>query len=185
MQHADGSLLLPRPVAGEGMALSSLVGQAMAAHSSAWSVRSFSPLLIGTDRRLVKDPVGNSYLTYTLHRSPGGSRLWVAEDISTSVASLRSRLLGLAGVWILCLVLTLVAISILTRRIVQPLKDLHRLAASVTSASLASSHLKLDRPPWRWRSWRGPSMGSWIDWPWLGASSAISWGWFPTSCATR
>jgi len=147
VQHADGSLLLPRPVAGEGMALSSLVGQAMAAHSSAWSVRSFSPLLIGTDRRLVKDPVGNSYLTYTLHRSPGGSRLWVAEDISTSVASLRSRLLGLAGVWILCLVLTLVAISILTRRIVQPLKDLHRLAASVTSASLASSHLKLDRPP--------------------------------------
>jgi hypothetical protein len=119
----------------------------MAAHSSGWSVRSFTPLLIGTDHRLVKDPEGNSYLTHTVYRSPGGSQLWVAEDISTNVSSLRSRLLGLAGVWILCLVLTLVAISILTRRILQPLRDLHRKAAGVTSESLASSHLKLDRAP--------------------------------------
>jgi two-component system, OmpR family, sensor kinase len=147
VQQADGSLLLPRPVAGEVVALSVLVGQSMAAHSSAWSVRSFTPLLIGTDHRLVKDPEGNSYLTHTVYRSPGGSQLWVAEDISTNVSSLRSRLLGLAGVWILCLVLTLVAISILTRRILQPLRDLHRKAAGVTSESLASSHLKLDRAP--------------------------------------
>lgn len=147
VQHGDGSLLLPRPVAAELVALPALAGQAMAAHRSTWSVRSFTPLLIGTDRRLVKDPEGNSFLTYTLHSSAGGSRLWVAEDISTNVASLRGRLLGLAGVWILTLVLTLVAISVLTRRLLQPLRDLHRLAADVTSESLASSHLKLEQAP--------------------------------------
>ncbi len=147
VQREDGSLLLPRPVAVELVALPRLVGQAMAAHTSAWSVRTFTPLLVGTDRRLVKDPEGNSFLTYTLHRSPGGSQLWVAEDISSNVASLRNMLLGLAVVWILCLVLTLVAISVLTRRLLQPLRDLHRLAAGVTSESLASSHLKLEKAP--------------------------------------
>ncbi|MCP9785912.1 sensor histidine kinase [Cyanobium sp. N5-Cardenillas] len=147
VRHGDGSLWLPRSVAAQVVALSGLVGQAMAEHNSAWSVRSFTPLLIGTDRRLVKDTQGHSYLTYPLHRSPGGSELWVAEDISADVASLHSMLLGLAGVWILSLVLTLVAISILTRRIIRPLQDLNRMAAGVTSESLASSHLKLDRAP--------------------------------------
>ncbi|MCP9797642.1 MULTISPECIES: sensor histidine kinase [Cyanophyceae] len=147
VQHEDGSLLLPGQGTGELLALPGVVGQAMAAHSGAWSVRSFAPLLIGTDRRLVKDPEGNSFLTYTLHRSSGGSQLWVAEDISNNVASLRSMLLGLAVVWILSLVLTLVAISVLTRRLLQPLRDLHRMAAGVTSESLASSHLKLEQAP--------------------------------------
>ena len=147
VQRGDGSLLLPGPVAVELVALPGLVGQAMAAHGSTWSIRSFTPLLLGTDRRLVKDPEGNSFLTYTLHRSTGGNQLWVAEDISTNVASLRNMLLGLAVVWILCLVLTLVAISVLTRRLLQPLQDLHRMAAGVTSESLASSHLKLEQAP--------------------------------------
>lgn len=147
VQREDGSLLLPRPVAGQLVALPSLVGQAMAAHGSVWSVRSFTPLLIGTDRRLVKDPEGHSYLTYTLHRSPGGSQLWVADDISDNVSSLRSMLLVLAVVWILSLVLTLVAISVFTRRLLQPLRDLNRLAAGVTTDSLASSHLKLEKAP--------------------------------------
>jgi signal transduction histidine kinase len=147
VRHGDGSLVLPRPGAGEAAALPGLVGQAMDANGRAWSVRSFTPLLIGTDRRLVRDPQGNSFLTYTLHRSPGGSQLWVAEDISSNVASLRSVLLGLAVVWILSLVFTLVAISVLTRRLLQPLRDLHRMAAGVTTESLASSHLKLDKAP--------------------------------------
>lgn len=147
VEHGDGSLLLPGQGTGELLALPGVVGRAMAAHSGAWSVRSFAPLLIGTDRRLVKDPEGNSFLTYTLHRSSGGSQLWVAEDISNNVASLRSMLLGLAVVWILSLVLTLVAISVLTRRLLQPLRDLHRMAAGVTSESLASSHLKLEQAP--------------------------------------
>ncbi|AFY28475.1 sensor histidine kinase [Cyanobium gracile] len=147
VQHEDGSLLLPRQGTGELLALPGLVGQAMAAHSGAWSVRSFAPLLIGTDRRVVKDPEGNSYLTHTLHRSPDGSQLWVAEDVSNNVANLQSRLLGLAVVWILSLVITLVAISVLTRRLLQPLRDLNRMAAGVTTESLASSHLKLEQAP--------------------------------------
>ncbi len=147
VQRADGALLLPRPVSGEIVALPVLVEQAMAAQGSAWSVRSFTPLLIGTDHRLVKDQEGHSYLTTSLHRSPGGSQLWVAEDITSNVASLHWMLLGLAGVWILSLALTLVAISVLTRRLLQPLRDLHRLAAGVTSESLASSHLKLENAP--------------------------------------
>ncbi len=147
VRHGDGSLLLPRPLAAELVALPGLVGQAMAAQGGTWSVRSFTPLLVGTDRRLVKDPEGNSFLTYTLHQSPGGSQLWVAEDISDNVSSLRNMLLGLAVVWILCLVLTLVAISVLTRRLLQPLRDLNRMAAGVTTESLASSHLKLEKAP--------------------------------------
>ncbi|MBM5822318.1 MAG: HAMP domain-containing histidine kinase [Cyanobacteria bacterium K_Offshore_surface_m2_011] len=147
VRHGDGALLLPGPVVGELVALPRLVGQAMTAHGNTWSVRSFTPLLIGTDRRLVKDPEGNSFLTYTLHRSSEGSQLWVAEDISTNVASLRNMLLGLAVVWILSLALTLVAISVLTRRLLQPLRDLHRMAAGVTTESLASSHLKLEKAP--------------------------------------
>ncbi|KAF0654979.1 signal transduction histidine kinase [Cyanobium sp. Copco_Reservoir_LC18] len=147
VQRDDGSLLLPGQGTGERLALPGVVGQAMAAHSGAWSVRSLAPLLIGTDRRLVKDPEGHSFLTYTLHRSSGGSQLWVAEDISNNVASLRSMLLGLAVVWILSLVLTLVAISVLTRRLLQPLRDLNRMAAGVTSESLASSHLRLEQAP--------------------------------------
>jgi signal transduction histidine kinase len=90
---------------------------------------------------------GLSFLTHPVHRAPDGSALWAADDISDNLASLRSMLLALALVWSLCLVLTLVAISLLTGRILQPLRDLNRMAAGVTSESLASTHLKLDHAP--------------------------------------
>ena len=143
----DGSLVLPGPFSGGPVANPGVIQRAMAAPQGSWSGPSITPLLIGTDYRLVKDQAGNSYLSHPLHRSTEGSQLWVAEDISPNIAALHTILLALLGVWILCLGLTLVAISILTRRILQPLQDLHRLAAGVTSESLASSHLKLDHAP--------------------------------------
>ena len=147
VERGDGSLLLPEAASSEATASSRLVALSMASFQESWSRQSFTPLLIGTNHRLVKDLEGNSYLTHPLHRSANGSQLWVAEDISTRIATLRTILLGVAGVWILCLLLTLVAISILTSRILQPLEDLNRMAAGVTSESLASSRLKLDRAP--------------------------------------
>lgn len=143
----DGSLLLPGQLSRQPMANPGFFEQAMATPQAAWTGLFITPLLIGTDYRLVRDQAGNSYLSHPLHRTVGGSELWVAEDISTNIAAFRTILLGLIGVWILCLGLTLIAISILTRRILQPLQDLHRLAAGVTSESLASSHLQLDRAP--------------------------------------
>jgi signal transduction histidine kinase len=147
VQHSDGSLVVPQPGSSQTMAFSGLVEQSMAAPKGPWPGPGITPLLVGTDYRLVKDLEGNSYLSHPLHRSAEGSQLWVAEDISPNITTLRTMLLGLLGVWILCLVLTLVAISILTRRILQPLRDLHQMAAGVTSESLASSHLRLDRAP--------------------------------------
>ena len=147
VQRNDGSLLLPGRVSGETAADPGFLKRAMAAPQGPWSGPSLAPLLIGTGYRLVQDRAGHSYLSHPLHRSAEGSQLWVAEDISPTITALRTMLLGLLGVWILCLVLTLMAISILTRRILQPLRDFHLMAAGVTSESLASSHLKLDRPP--------------------------------------
>ncbi len=143
----DGTLLLPEAAASEATASPRLVELSMASFQTSWTSQPFTPLLIGTNHRLVKDLEGHSFLTHPLHRSPDGSRLWVAEDVSTNIGTFRTILLGLAVVWTLCLVLTLVTISILTRRILQPLRDLHRMAAGVTSESLASSHLRLDQAP--------------------------------------
>ncbi len=147
VQRRDGSLLLPGLVPGEPGVNQGFIKKAMAAPQGTWQDLSITLLLVGTDLRLVKDQEGNSFLSHPLHRSSDGSLLWVAEDISTNINALRTILLGLAGIWILCLVLTLVAISILTRRILQPLRDLRVIAAGVTSESLATSHLKLDRAP--------------------------------------
>jgi len=147
VQRSDGSLLLPRGASSQANAFPGLIARTMAAHQGPWSGRSFSLLLIGTDHRLVKGPKGNSFLSHPLHRSPEGSRLWVAENISGHIASLRTMLLGLAGVWALCLGLTLVAISLLTRLLLQPLRDLQHLAAGVTTENLTISHLTLDKAP--------------------------------------
>ncbi len=147
VERKDGSLLLPRPASGDRSAVEDLAARTMAAHGGSEPRISIAPLMVGADQRLVRGMGGLTFLTRPVHRSPDGNVLWAADDISGNLGTLRHTLLGLVVVWLLCLVLTLVAISLLTRRIIRPLSELNRLAAGVTSDSLASSQLKLDHAP--------------------------------------
>ncbi len=67
--------------------------------------------------------------------------------ISANLAFLSSLLGWILLAWTLCLLLTLLAISWLTRRIIRPLRELNALAALVTTSSLASSRLEVMRAP--------------------------------------
>jgi signal transduction histidine kinase len=147
VQRQDGSLLLPTPASADRSGIAGLVDRTRKKQIRAWSLGPITPFLLGMDHRVVKGMAGLSYLAHPLHDAADGSQLWVAEDVSLSIATLRTMLLGLAVIWILCLLLTLVAISMLTSRIIQPLRELNRMAAGVTSESLDSSHLKLEHAP--------------------------------------
>ncbi|KEF42877.1 MAG: hypothetical protein ER33_03135 [Cyanobium sp. CACIAM 14] len=147
VRRRDGSLLMPSPATGDPAAITRLAEQAVGIRQPEGVDGPAIPLLIGADHRLEKGMGGLTFLIHPLHRSPGGSQLWAADDIGPTIVTLRSMLLGLAVVWVLCLALTMVAISLMTRRIIQPLRDLNRMAASVTTESLASSHLRLDHAP--------------------------------------
>ena len=147
VRRKDGSLLLPTPTSVDSSGIAGLVDRTMEQLRAPWARGPITPFLFGTDHRVVKGMAGLSYLAHPLHDAADDSQLWVAEDVSLSIATLRTMLLGLVVIWILCLLLTLVAISMLTSRIIQPLRELNRMAAGVTSESLASSHLKLEHAP--------------------------------------
>jgi signal transduction histidine kinase len=81
------------------------------------------------------------FLTHLHLNGPAGTSLWVAEDISANIDFLTSLLQWLLLTWSVCLALTLLAIWLMTRRIIQPLQDLNQLAGSITCASLTTSRL--------------------------------------------
>lgn len=87
------------------------------------------------------------YLTHRHRHGPGEISLWVAEDISPNGEFLSTLLRWMLPVWTLCLALTLLALSLLTRRVVQPLRDLNALTGSITTTSLASSRLAVKKAP--------------------------------------
>ena len=87
------------------------------------------------------------FLTHRYRHGPGGISLWVAEDISLNVEFLSTLLCWMLPVWTLCLALTLLAISLVMRRIIQPLRDLNALTGSITIASLGSSMLVVKNAP--------------------------------------
>jgi signal transduction histidine kinase len=87
------------------------------------------------------------FLTHRYRQGPGEISLWVAEDISPNMAFLSTLLRWMLPVWMACLALTLLAISLLTRRVIQPLRDLNALTGSITTASLASSRLEVGKAP--------------------------------------
>ena len=96
--------------------------------------------------RVVK--VGERKFLTHLHRvGPKGTSLWVAEDISANTDFLTSLLGWLLLAWSVCLGLVLLAIWLMTRRIIQPLQDLNAMAGLVTCASLATSRLDSSRSP--------------------------------------
>ncbi len=87
------------------------------------------------------------FLTHLHIAGPSGTNLWVAEDISANMDFLSSLLSWMLMAWSVCLTLTLLAISLTTRRIIRPLRDLNALAGSVTSSSLATSRLDVTQSP--------------------------------------
>jgi two-component system OmpR family sensor kinase len=90
---------------------------------------------------------GRGYLTHLHLIGPRGTSLWVAEDISANIDFLTSLLRWLLLAWSICLTLTLLAIWLMTRRIIQPLQKLNILAGSITCASLATSRLDQIQAP--------------------------------------
>jgi signal transduction histidine kinase len=81
------------------------------------------------------------FLTHLHLVGPAGTSLWVGEDISANIDFLSILLQWLLLAWSVCLALTLLAIWLMTRRIIQPLHDLNHLAGSINCASLATSRL--------------------------------------------
>ncbi len=134
VRHGDGRLLLPQ----EGRPpMRELARQAEAA---------LSPRLRRDNYRLVRVG-GESYLTHLHLFGPDQSSLWVAENVTQKLSWLSELMVWLLLLWLACLGLTLVAVSRLTERIVDPLRMLSRMVAEINSESLASSRLLIGPAP--------------------------------------
>jgi two-component system OmpR family sensor kinase len=152
---ADGSLLLPLHLREPPLHL--LAARALEAQIKAGELRTLSsagfPQRTATlgpvprDRYRVVAVGEREFLTHQHRIGSDGSGLWVAEDISANLEFLSSLLGWIVLAWSICLLLTLLAISWLTRRIIRPLRDLNSLASAVTSSSLACSRLEVTRAP--------------------------------------
>ena len=122
----DGRLLLSRPLRGmDGAALF---------HVPGGTGNGPGPVTART--------IGNHrYLVQRHHRSSDGTDLWVAEDANEHRRALTRLLMDMLLIWLGCLALTLLALTLLTRRIIRPLRELNRMAAAITSDTLATSRL--------------------------------------------
>ena len=87
------------------------------------------------------------YLSELVQRFSNGARLWISQEVSTNQRALNDYLALMILIWSGCLVITLMAVSSLVRRIVQPLEQLNAATAQVTAETLASAQLNLDRGP--------------------------------------
>jgi signal transduction histidine kinase len=87
------------------------------------------------------------YLSELVQRFSNGARLWISQEVSTNQRALNDYLALMILIWSGCLVITLMAVSSLVRRIVQPLEQLNAATAQVTAETLASARLPLERGP--------------------------------------
>ena len=79
------------------------------------------------------------YLSELVQRFSNGARLWISQEVSTNQRALNDYLALMILIWSGCLVITLMAVSSLVRRIVQPLEQLNAATAQVTAETLASA----------------------------------------------
>jgi two-component system OmpR family sensor kinase len=92
--------------------------------------------------------IGNHrYLMQRHHRSRDGTDLWVAEDVNEHWRALVRLLINMLLIWLGCLALTLLALTLFTRRIIRPLRELNRMAAAITTDTLATSRLPVAGAP--------------------------------------
>jgi len=76
------------------------------------------------------------YLVHPHYRTTNQAVIWAGKDISSEIALLHNELLTKLLVWTLFSALTLLAISLLARRIFQPLNDLILTAKNFTTENL-------------------------------------------------
>ena len=78
---------------------------------------------------------------------PSGARLWINHEISSNQEALSNYLGLMIVIWGSCLTVTLLAVSWLVRRIVQPLEQLNSATTQVTATTLNSSRLLVNQGP--------------------------------------
>jgi len=101
--------------------------------------------VVGLQR--VLDLEDRRLLTELVQRFPDGSHLWIQHEVSSNQQALSNYLALMTLIWGSCLVLTLLMVSWLVRRIVQPLDQLTAATAQVTAQTLTSAKLQLKQAP--------------------------------------
>ena len=87
------------------------------------------------------------YLTKEVLRLPSGASVWAACDVSVSSLAFSSYISWMILIWSVCLVLTLLVVTVLVRRIIRPLRQLSELTETVTADTLQNSHVQFSAAP--------------------------------------
>ena len=86
-------------------------------------------------------------LTELVKQFPDGSRLWMAQSVSSNLQALNNYLGLMIMVWGSCLAITLLSVSWVVRRVVQPLDQLNAATSLLTADTLATAKLQLGEGP--------------------------------------
>ena len=86
-------------------------------------------------------------LTELVKQLPDGSRLWMAQRASSNLQALNNYLVLMIMVWGSCLAITLLSVSWVVRRVVQPLDQLNAASSELTADTLATAKLQLGEGP--------------------------------------
>ena len=134
LEQANGSLLLPQsdhlPIKESSIRL------AMNANPER---------VVGQLQRL--ELVDRTYLSELVERFPSGAMLWVSQEVSENQRALSNYLSLMILIWGSCLAITLLTVTWLVRRIVQPLAALSAATDAVTADTLDSAQLALNEGP--------------------------------------
>ena len=134
IEQADGSLVLPES---DHLSISDqTIRAAMAANQKR---------IVGLQQQLSLGE--NQYLSELVEQFPSGARLWISHEVSSNQQALSHYLGLMIVIWGSCLIITLVAVSALVRRIVQPLQQLNAATDDVTAETLTSARLTLNHGP--------------------------------------
>ena len=134
LEKADGVLVLPES---DHLAISDqTIRAAMAANQKR---------IVGLQQQLRLGE--NQYLSELVEQFPSGARLWISHEVSSNQQALSHYLGLMIVIWGSCLMITLVAVSALVRRIVQPLQQLNAATDDVTAETLTSARLTLNHGP--------------------------------------
>ena len=134
IEQADGSLVLPES---DHLSISDqTIRAAMAANQKR---------IVGLQQQLRLGE--NQYLSELVEQFPSGARLWISHEVSSNQQALSHYLGLMIVIWGSCLIITLIAVSALVRRIVQPLQQLNAATDDVTAETLTSARLTLNHGP--------------------------------------
>ena len=134
IEQADGSLVLPES---DHLSISDqTIRAAMAANQKR---------IVGLQQQLRLGE--NQYVSELVEQFPSGDRLWISHEVSSNQQALSHYLGLMIVIWGSCLIITLIAVSALVRRIVQPLQQLNAATDDVTAETLTSARLTLKQGP--------------------------------------